>query len=103
MWSINFMFDIPYGIFIYKKMKIEKILYQIHPLRYIMCGPSSSGKSVFLTKLSLNIVDEYNKKYINSPSLHQELYQKLITCFSKYIPINTNPNISIENIYIYIK
>ena len=28
-----------------------------------------------------------------SPSLHQDLYQKLINCFSDYIPINMIPTI----------
>ena len=31
---------------------------------------SSSGKSVFLTNLILNIFNEYDKIYIYSPSLH---------------------------------
>ena len=34
--------------------------------------------------------------YIYSRSLHQDLYQKLIKCFSNYIPINIIPNISNE-------
>ena len=55
---------------------MEKFLYQKHPLRCIICGPSSSGKSVFLTNLILNIINEYDKIYIYSPSLHQNLYQK---------------------------
>ena len=41
----------------------------------------------------LNNINEYNKIYIYSPSLHQDLYQKFIKCFSKYIPINIIPNI----------
>ena len=40
-----------------------------------------------------SIIKEYNKIYIYSPSLHQDLYQKLIKCFSNYIPINIIPNI----------
>ena len=31
--------------------------------------------------------------YIYSPSLHQDLYQKLFKCFSNYIPIHIIPNI----------
>ena len=31
--------------------------------------------------------------YINSPSLHHDLYQKLTKCFSNYVPINIIPNI----------
>ena len=48
---------------------------------------------MFLTYLILNIINEYNKTYICSPSLHQDFYQKLIKCFSNYIPINIIPNI----------
>ena len=72
---------------------MEKILYPNHPVRCIITGPSESGKSVFLTNLILNIINEYDKIYIYSPSLHQDLYQKLIKCFSNYIPIHIIPNI----------
>ena len=71
---------------------MEKKLYPSHPVRCIITGPSSSGKSVFLTNLILNIINEYDKIYIYSPSLHQYLYQKLIKCFSNYIPIHIIPN-----------
>ena len=50
-------------------------------------------KKLFLKNLILNIINEYNKIYIYSPSLHQDLYQKLIKCFSNYIPIHIIPNI----------
>ena len=72
---------------------MEKTLYPSHPVRCIITGPSCSGKSVFLTNLILNIINEYDKIYIYSPSLHQDLYQKLIKCFSNYIPIHIIPNI----------
>ena len=71
----------------------DKFLYPNHPVRCIITGPSSSGKSVFLTNLILNIINEYDKIYIYSPSLHQDLYQKLIKCFTNYIPIHIIPNI----------
>ena len=61
---------------------IEEIfLFSPHPLRCIICGPSNVSKSDFLTSLTLNIVNEYDKRYIYSPSLHQDLYQKLIKGF----------------------
>ena len=41
----------------------------------------------------LNIINEYDKIYIYSPSLHQDFYQKLVKSFSNYIPINIIPNI----------
>ena len=47
----------------------------------------------FLTNLILNIINQYDKIYIHSPSLHQNLYQKSIKCFSKFIPIHKIPNI----------
>ena len=43
----------------------------------------------------MNIIIEHKKTYIYS-SVHQDLYQKLIRCFSNHIPINLNPNILIE-------
>ena len=72
---------------------MEKILYPNHPVRCIITGPSECGKSVFLTNLVLNNINEYDKIYIYSPSLHQDLYQKLIKCFTNYIPIHIIPNI----------
>ena len=72
---------------------MKKFLYPILPVCCIITGPSECGKSVFLTKLYLNIINEYNKIYIFSPSLHQDLYQKLIECFINYTPINIIPNV----------
>ena len=60
-------------------MKTEKNFYPQNPVRCIITGPSSSGKSVFLTNLILNFISEYEKIYNYSPSLHQDLYQKLIS------------------------
>ena len=57
---------------------MEKFLYPTYPVRCIITGPSNVGKSVFLKDLVLNNINEYNKIYIYSPSLHQDLYQKLI-------------------------
>ena len=72
---------------------MEKILYPSHPCRCIITGPSNSGKTYFLSNIILNIINEYDKIYIYSPSLHQDLYQKLIKCFSNYIPIHIISNI----------
>ena len=72
---------------------MEKILYPSHPVRCIITGPSECGKSYFLSNIILNIINEYGKIYIYSPSLHQDLYQRLIKCFSNYIPIHIKPNI----------
>ena len=72
---------------------MERILYPNHPVRCIITGPSECGKSVFLTNLILNNINEYDKIYIYSPSLHQNSYQKINKCFSNYIPIHIIPNI----------
>ena len=72
---------------------MEKILYLTHPVRCLITGPSECSESIFLTNLILNIINEYDKLYIYSPSLHQDLYQKLNKNFSKFIPIHIIPNI----------
>ena len=83
---------------------MEKFLYPKHPVRCIITGPSNVGKSYFLTNLILHIINEYDKIYIYSPSLHQVSYQKLFKCFSNYIPIHIIPNIlNEEDINIVIE
>ena len=42
----------------------EKFLNPNHPVRCIITGTSECGKSVFLTNIILNIINEYNKIYI---------------------------------------
>ena len=72
---------------------MEKNLYPTHPARCMLTGPSECGKSLILTNLILNIINEYDKIYIYSPSLHQDLYQKLNKYFSIFLPIHIIPNI----------
>ena len=72
---------------------MEKFLYPNHPVRCTITGILECGKSVFLTNLILNIINQYDKKYIYSTSVHQDLYQKLTKCFSNCIPIHIIPNI----------
>ena len=55
--------------------------------------PKLQRKSVFLRNLILNIYNDYDKIYIYSPSLHQDLYQKLIKCLTNFIPFNIIPKI----------
>ena len=57
------------------KKKLDKYLYQSHPVRCIIADPSDCGKSVFLTNLILSITNEFDKIYIYSPSLHQNINQ----------------------------
>ena len=75
---------------------MDEIFYPNHPVRCIITGPSECGKSVFLTKLILKNINEYDKIFIYTPSIHQVLYQNLIKCFSNYIPIHIIPNILYE-------
>ena len=56
-------------------------------------GPSESGRSFFLPNLFLNFINELDKIYIYSPSLLQDFYQKLIKCFSNFIPNHIIPNV----------
>ena len=72
---------------------MEKFLYPKHLVPCIITGPSNVGENYFLTNLILNIINENDKIYIYSPSLHQDLCQKLIKYFSIYIPIHKIPNI----------
>ena len=76
---------------------MEKFLYPKHPVRCIITGPSECGKSVIVTNLILNIINEYDKINIYSPSLHQDLYPIIIKCFSNYIPIHIILNILNES------
>ena len=52
--------------------------------------------SVFSTNLFLNSITEFDKIYIYSPSLRQNLSEKLIKYFNNYIPTHKIPNILIE-------
>ena len=72
-------------------MITDETLYPTQPVRCILTGPSECGKKFFLTKLVF--FNEFEKIYIYSPSLHQDFYQKLIKCFSNYVPIHIMPNI----------
>ena len=53
------------------------MLYPNHPVRCIIAGPSIVGKSVSLSILFSNNINEYDKKLIYRPSLHEDFYQKL--------------------------
>ena len=72
---------------------IEKLLYPSHAVTYIITGPSKCGKSLILTNIFLNIINEYDKIYIYSPSFHQHLYEKLGKCLFNNKPIHIIPNI----------
>ena len=83
---------------------MEKLLYPTHSVRCIVTGPSCYGKSVFLTSLFLNTLNENDKLCIYSRSLHQDLYQRIIKCFSNCIPIHIILNVpNAEGIDIVIE
>ena len=42
-------------------MTIDNLVYPQHPVRCMRTGPSNVGKSVFLTNLVLNNINEYDK------------------------------------------
>ena len=72
---------------------MQKKLDPQHPVRCIITGPSDCAKSVFLTILFWNNINEYDKEYIYSPNLHQDLYKNIFECFTNFIPIHIIPNI----------
>ena len=72
--------------------QMDKFLYPQHPVRCITIRPSERGRNCFLAKLILNNIIEFEKVYLYSPSLHQDLYRKLIICVSNYIPRNKIPS-----------
>ena len=51
----------------------EKLLYQTHPVRCIIPGPSECGKSVFLKNLILNFNNEYDIKYTSTHQVYMNL------------------------------
>ena len=55
---------------------MDKKLYPSHPCRVIITGPSCSGKSIFLTNLILNIINEYDKIYIYTHQVFIKIYIK---------------------------
>ena len=75
---------------------MKKFLYPEHLVHSIITERSECGKFLFLTNLIINFNIDFEKVYIYPQSLHQGIYQKVIICFSSYIPIYIVPNISYE-------
>ena len=57
---------------------MDKFLYPHRRVRCIITVPSECGKSVFLTNLILNNINEYDKIFIYSPSIHHRFISKII-------------------------
>ena len=68
---------------------MNKIFYPKSSVRVVISGPSGCGKTCLLTKLITEIINDFTEKYIYSPSIHQDMYQKLIECFEQKIPPKT--------------
>ena len=86
LFPLNFMTWTKIKLLIPKK-QLDKFLYPQHPVRCNFKGPSECGNSFSLTNLKLNNVNEFEKLYILSTTLHRDRYQKLIKCFSISIRI----------------
>ena len=66
---------------------MKKLLYPNQPVRCIISGKSNSGKSSLLFKILFNIINDFDKIYIHSPTIHQPSYQKIIKCFQSFFTI----------------
>ena len=55
---------------------MEKILYPEIPIRCIISGKSNSGKSTLLFKILFNIINNFDKIFIYSPTIHQQIIKK---------------------------
>ena len=71
---------------------MEKYLYPEKPVRCIISGKSASGKSTLLFKILLNIINEFDKILIFSPTIHQPTYKTIIKCFNNFLPLNVIQN-----------
>ena len=72
---------------------MDELLIPTRPVRCIITGAGESGKSYVLTNLFLNTINEFEKIYIYSASLHHDLSQKLIECFTNYTSTHIIPYI----------
>ena len=62
-------------------------------MRCIISGKSASGKSTLLFKILFNIINEFDKILIFSPTIHQPTYKTIIKCFNSFLPLNVIRNI----------
>ena len=77
---------------------MEKYLYPEPPVRCIISGKSASGKSTLLFKILFNIINDFDKIFIYSPTIHQPVYRTIIKCFNNFLPLNIIQNILREGI-----
>ena len=72
---------------------MEKFMYPEKPVRCIISGKSASGKSTLLFKILFNIINDFDKIFIYSPTIHQPVYQTIIKCFESFFPLNVIKNV----------
>ena len=72
---------------------MEKYLYPKPPVRCIISGKSASGKSNLLFKILFNIINDIDKIFIYSPTIHQPVYRTIIKSFNNFLPLNVIQNI----------
>ncbi len=77
---------------------IEKYLHPEKPVRCIFSGKSASGKSTLLFKILFNIINDFDKNLIFSPTIHQSSYKTIIKCFNSFLPLKAIQNILKEKI-----
>ena len=77
---------------------MEKYLYPEPPVRCVISGKSTSGKSTLLFKILFNIINDFDKIFIYSPTIHQPVYRTIIKCFNNFLPLNIIQNILREDI-----
>ena len=70
---------------------MDKLLYPNHPVRCIITGPSNVGKSVFLTNLILNFINEYKKNIYLLTKSSSRFISKINQKFQKLHTNTHNP------------
>ena len=67
---------------------VEKYVYPESPVRCIISGKSASGTSNLLFKILFNIINNFDKTNIYSPTIHQPVYKTNIRCLNNFLPLN---------------
>ena len=77
---------------------MEKRLYPKPPVRCITSGKSASAKSILLFTIFFNIINDFDKIFIYSPTIHQPVYWTFIKCPNNFLPLEVIQNILREGI-----
>ena len=76
---------------------MDSFLKPPHPGGIIHIGPSQGGKSICVTNLILNFINDFERIFTCSPYVHQDFYEILIECFSNFIPTDIIPTLLIKD------